>query len=169
MPSPASSATAHLPPAAPPFHPDPRLWGGGLPGSPGLCAAGRGLVPGPMPLKASALSSLGAVLRPPDGEGGQEALQSDDTPCPIRLAEALRAKVGLEGKELRPSDVHHCSPLARLHPFQVGTLRPRPRADQLPIALGRLELEEEVEEGFTAIPGSPSQMQNKTKQNKAGV
>lgn len=122
-----------------------------------------------MPLKASALSLLGAVLRPPDGEGGQEALQSDDTPGPIRLAEALRAKVGLEGKELRPSDVHHCSPLARLHLFQVGTLRPRPRANQLPIALGRLELEEEVEEGFTAIPGSPSQMQNKTKQNKAGV
>lgn len=117
-----------------------------------------------MPLKASALSLLGAVLRPPDGEGGQEALQSNDTPCPIRLAEALRAKVGLEGKELRPSDVHHCSPLARLHLFQVGTLRPRPRAHQLPIALGRLELEEEVEEGFTAIPVHPRKC--KIKQNK---
>lgn len=51
-------------------------------------------------------------------------------------------------------------------PCQVGTLRPRPGADQLPIAPGQLELEHEVEEGLAAIPGSPSQMQTQTKQNK---
>lgn len=48
-------------------------------------------------------------------------------------------------------------------PFQVGTLRPRPGADQLPIALGQLELEHEVAERLAAFPGSPSQMQTQTK------
>lgn len=66
-------------------------------------------------MKASAVLAGSCVEAARWREGGQEAPQSDDTPCPIRLAEALCAKVGLEGKEFSPSDVHHCSPLARLH------------------------------------------------------
>lgn len=90
--------------------------------------------------------------------------QSDGTSCCISLTAALCAKVGLGGTQ--PLTWHNSSPLARLHPFQVGTLRPRPGADQLPIALGQLELEHEVAERLAAIPGSPSQMQTQTKQNK---
>lgn len=93
-------------------------------------------MPGPVPLKASVLSPLGAVLGQPDAgrEGGQEALQGVNPTTPSSPSGSLRPWVLRQGwKELNPSHAHHPSPRASLHPFQVQTLRPRPRADQLPL------------------------------------
>lgn len=89
--------------------------------------------------------------------------QSDGTSCRAVSASLRPYVLRWRWEELGPSHGHHSSPLARVHPFQVGTLRPRPGADQLPIALGQLELEHEVAERLAAIPGSPSQMQTQTK------
>lgn len=128
-------------------------------------------MPGPMPLNASALSLLGAVLGLPDGgeEGrGQDALWEINPP-PQQSGWLRLQGLGQGWKELRPANIYHSRALAKalttphLNPQTEAPGPDQPMPLLLPPAPGRRG--KRPSPGGPS-PGSPSKMQSKPKQTK---